>query len=726
MREYTGPPKQASVRSGRAGAALVIAAATLLFARLAVYRLRSFSYPLDLGAALAGIEATTRATVPAALATWSMLAIAVAAATLWVRSRDPELPTPYAAAAAVVVLWTAVYLSLLILGPLGLYRPLVLRALVVITIAATAAIGWRRRPTTVARGAPPGRAVVPGWWLALLAILLAIGPLTLMELGSPVSPFMDVLPLVAGVQKIVTFQYYDPFKNDASGLIALGRNAIGYDAPLSFVSLVIGAPAYLGVTSLIVPAALLLVFATYLLGRTVAGGLAGGFATLFLLQTFVWRRTPDIRGTALAFSLVAIGLAFFFGTRRVRPRIGLGGLALGLAVTVNPLIGAVGMQTASVATVVAALDLGRSFMAPVAALAAGSLLASPQVLIGLSSRVPLSALAVSAIIGLGCCIVVIRSPRARIRDQWASPYARLAAIVALPMVALAVHGYQQNEFVNDKWFGYGMLTLFALGGLAVAAERAWRDPAHGFGAALPALAIWVAFVNFTVADPRRFVPDIEMRSLASEVVPKMVSYCAPYWLCLASGMWFARVARATGVVPTIVVALLLVIYPVRLADPALDYSGDEMSVAETWGFHLTHAARGYWAGYADRRWVLDDDWRRLADVLRDEKRAGRVTYDTHLLHIAPGLNSVEVALATGVSVDLVTSQYNAQSIWLVGTRARGPESLAAAFAERPPYVLVDQANPALYPQLRDYDEILKVPRFHLYRRKGYAGPGSAP
>ena len=47
---------------------------------------------------------------------------------------------------------------------------------------------------------------------------LVIVPLTLMQIGSPVSPFMDILALIASVQKVVTFQLYNPFANDASGI----------------------------------------------------------------------------------------------------------------------------------------------------------------------------------------------------------------------------------------------------------------------------------------------------------------------------------------------------------------------------------------------------------------------------------------------------------------------------------------------------------------------------
>ena len=247
-------------------------------------------------------------------------------------------PCDLAVAAGVVLLWSATYVLLLVLGPFGLYSPAALRAIVIAVIAALLATLRRRS----GGGAVERRPWPAGAWIAIGALALAVVPLFLLQLGSPVSPFMDTLPQAASPERVVTFRSYDPYHNDPTGLWAQTRQMSGHDALFSFVALVAGTNAQLAMTSLIVPFAALQVLALYLLGRAVGGHLTGGFATLFLLQTFVWRRNTDIRGTAIAFTTVAIGLAFLFSRRRTPLRTALGGLALGLSIPVNPLVGVQG------------------------------------------------------------------------------------------------------------------------------------------------------------------------------------------------------------------------------------------------------------------------------------------------------------------------------------------------------------------------------------------------
>ena len=73
--------------------------------------------------------------------------------------------------------------------------------------------------------------------------------------------------------------------------------------------------------------------------------------------------------------------------------------------------------------------------------------------------------------------------------------------------------------------------------------------------------------------------------------------------------------------------------------------------------------------------MLDDGWRAIERTLRAEIAAGRIDYSTHVLHISPSINSVEVALGSGVAVDLITPQYDPKSIWSGNGRARGMDAL---------------------------------------------------
>ncbi len=707
------------------GTVLLVAVAVYVLARLAVLRLGNYPYPLDLHAAWSGAGTTAGATVPALVTVWTVLAVAIGAVARWLRRRAPELVASEAALGAVMVLWAMTDVVLLVLGPTGWYRPSVLRAVLAVVVVTAFLLGRAGAPRPRARRPWP-----PGAWVAALTIALVLVPLVLMQIGSPVSPFMDILALVAAVQKVVTFRYYDPFANDASGIIALGRGSVGYDAPLSFLSLVAGLPASLGISALIVPAALLQITALYLLGRRVHGSMAGGLATLFLMQTFAWRRTMDIRGTCLTFALVSAGLAMLAG-RRSGTRTTLGGLALGTAVTVNPLIGGVGMLVASVQAVVAWLDRGVPIVVSVATLGAASVFALPQVMIGLSRPAPLWSLPLVALAGLALLGGAAWLAEREWRPWRPRPYVRLVAILGLAFAALLVHARHRFEFMDDQWFGYAPLALLSTLGLAAAAATVWRRPEGRTGAAIPALTLAVGMLVYVIASPYRFTGTLDVRSLASEITTKMAYYWSPYWMALVAGVGFAWLARGRARVPVVLLVAALVIYPLRYVQEPLDYDAAELSLAETWGFHLSNAARGYHSGLPDRRWVVDDRWRTVGDVLLAEVAAGRIAYDTHVLYLTPGVNSVEMALYTGISMDPVTPQWSADNIWLVGTRVRGMQEWPAALAAEPPYVLIANFEGGGHaPDPGAYEEIAKQPGLELYRRRGLVAAtdasGTAP
>jgi hypothetical protein len=690
--------------------AVIVALAGAAVAYLAVRRLSSaFPYPLDLAAALRGARVTAPATVRAALLVWAVLAVALASIAGWIRRHTRDWSVLECWVAALVVLWAETYAALLTLGPLGLYRPWILRGLLVATVLLTVgrpAPRRRRRPWTA------------GPWLLAAAFALTVVPIALLQVGSPVSPFMDVLGYVAPVQKIVTFQYYDPWANDPAGLWSPTRQVIGYDAFFSFLALVCGLPAHLAITAPIVPAALLQLLGVYLLVRIVAGRLAAGMATLFLLQTFLWRRTPDMRSTGLAFPLMAIGLAFLLHPRRDSPRLALGGLACGVGLTVSPLIAGVGMQVAAAAAVVGWLDFRRPLLPYVLALAGASLFAAPLVLVAFAVQLPPALLLVPVAVGVLLLVAVARAARAPRRRRLALGGAiSELVIVTLPAAAMWLHASRSSELFNDNWFGYGVLLLLALGGLAVAAGDVWTRAA-GLGAVIPAIALWTGVIDFAIADPRRFYGPLEMRSLASEVTPKMTAYWWPYWLAVVTGVWFAMVGRRWSVMAAAILALTLVVYPFHHVGHSLDYDGQQLSLAESWGFNLANAARGYHSGRGDRRWVLDPSFREVASILMQERAAGRLDYWTHVLLVSPSIDSVELALWTGISVDLITPQWDPRSIWNGNGRARSPEFWPQAIAKEPRYVLLQHNAPAQFPELAAYDTLYSGGYLHLFRRRG--------
>src|SRR5262249_14527024 len=110
--------------------------------------------------------------------------------------------------------------------------------------------------------------------------------------------------------------------------------------------------AVLAETGIMLPMCCLLIVGTYRLGKSVVGDTAGGFASLFLFFTFLFLRGPGMRGTAVVFVALAIGLAFFLESRR-KPIFGIvGALALGTSVATHSLVGGIAMLLGSIALLI--------------------------------------------------------------------------------------------------------------------------------------------------------------------------------------------------------------------------------------------------------------------------------------------------------------------------------------------------------------------------------------
>lgn len=686
---------------GALSAALMAAALFWLSAQ----RMRTSSFGFDWAAARAGIATVIADTGPAALVSWLVLGLTVGIVARWLRASGAYARSE-AIAGALVAVWVGTYVALLALGPLGWFGPLVLRALLC-GVLVTLLVRGGGTP-----GPPHPR---PGRLVAVLAFAMVAPAIAALQLGSPVSPFMDVLPYIASVQKIVTFHYYDAFANDAAGLWAPTRQVGGSDAFFAWVSLVTGVPAALGITSLMLALCGFQLLGIYLLGTAVGGSLTGGFATLFVLQTFVWRRTADARGTALAFALVAVGLALLLhGYRGRRPgKAALGAASLGVSVTVNPLIGALGLLVAGLTAVVEMIDRRRGFVLFATVFAGAVLLALPQVAIGLSRALPLWVPPLVACVGVAVLAAAARRTTGGRPRPPISVWANVLAVVPLPAVALFLHARRQSEFFSDDWHEYGLLVLLGGLGLIAGAAVAWRGRRRT-PATVAALALWVGIAAHAVADPLRFQGTLETRSLASEVTTKMIYYWSPYWLALAAGVLLAVLARRVGRMPALAMALVVTVYPVRQVKEYLDYDAGGLSAAESVAFDVTNTARGYFAGYPDRRWVADAHWAVVNDALRAEIAAGRIGYYTHVLHVTQS-TGIEAALATGVSVDLVTPRYDPGSIWTVGGRSRGLDEVASLLAARPAYVLLEEYPVERFGGLPDYERIASAPRLQLFR-----------
>jgi len=177
------------------------------------------------------------------------------------------------------------------------------------------------------------------------------------ELGSPVPPYMDALNVPASVQRILTFGRYLPFDNDPYGYWSPTNQTPGTELLYAFLGL--GAHISLGVlavTAAMVPMAGLIILATYRLGRAMMGDVAGGMAAVLLFAGTLLMRVKIMRGTPVAFALVAIGLAFFVDRGRRPIRTAIGALALGTAIAAHAIDGAFAIATAGSILFIRLLD----------------------------------------------------------------------------------------------------------------------------------------------------------------------------------------------------------------------------------------------------------------------------------------------------------------------------------------------------------------------------------
>lgn len=243
--------------------------------------------------------------------------------------------------------WIFAYLAGNLLGPIGLFRSWTIWLILV------AAVVW------IARNSPKLEIPSPstGQKLALLACVIMAVSTVPVELGSPVPPYMDALNVPASVQRILTFGRYLPFDNDPYGYWSPTNQTPGTELLYAFLGL--GAHISLGVlavTAAMVPMAGLIILATYRLGRAMMGDVAGGMAAVLLFAGTLLMRVKIMRGTPVAFALVAIGLAFFVDRGRRPIRTAIGALALGTAIAAHAIDGAFAIATAGSILFIRLLD----------------------------------------------------------------------------------------------------------------------------------------------------------------------------------------------------------------------------------------------------------------------------------------------------------------------------------------------------------------------------------
>ena len=710
---------EGSVKAGGAGdrrqwiaAWIGVAAITVL----AIWRLRDFPYHLSWIAAIRGMSDVVRATLWAAVRVWIFWAWSAAVVAGLVLRIDPEIDLSDAILAGSGGVWVLGYFLGVLLGPLRLFNTATLWAL----LALGTVWLWYHPPRI--RRSP----VTTGQKLALLAAgLLAVSMLPL-QLASPVAPFMDVLAVPSAAQRVITFGVYLPFDNDPYGIWVPAAQSLGLELFLAMLGF--GADLHLGAGALaqsqaMLPIAVLMIFATWRLGKTLFNDTAGGVAALLLFWTCLFRRAQGVRGTVIDFVLIGIGLAFFLDPSHRRTLIALGAMFLGAAVASYSLNGGFAMIIASAGVVFWLVEGDyRLFIAGVLCMAGATLIATPDIAISTAHHLPYLALAAS--VAAGIALILIVSARIPLTSQIGGR--RALRILNITLIAAFIVAVSRRQYVEHNSLLYQvaanlpLLAFFCVVGLFAAAVVLWRDDEAPISyPALAAAALAFAFVGEYV-DVLAHTPEYS-KTLLWDVVPKLVDYWCPYFLVFPAGFAVALAYDRWSRPAVFFVLMTMLIYPIHMIKEPIYYDSAEHSISEHWAFNLQQAAEGYWVGAADGRWTMDPTGFALVECLRKEVSAGRITPATHILHLTQETNAwglAQIAIFTGIDDDPIDFQYDPNNNFQVGSRVRGLDDLPYAMCRRPPYILEQCPAPAwMGDPPAGYEKLFDRGKFRLYRRE---------
>jgi hypothetical protein len=567
-----------------------------------------------------------------------------------------------------------------ILAQIGLFRAPIL---VVIDVAILAA-GWRLRPLIETTWRPRWT-VIGSLPIAALVGAIWLGPV-LLQLASPVVPFIDVLPNhVAPAEHLRTFGVFTPLTATQSPIYGPSRTLLGFTAVLGAVTTIAGLPATLVAAAFVLPTTLLIGVAAYRLAVVAAGPTAAPWALLAFALTGSFARLGDDRATVVVLPLVAWALAFVLERAR-EPNAGrrsadevwrwpdgvMLGLALGAAILVHPIIGALAVGTVAIVALARPSLFGG--LGVTAGLTAATL-AVPQLttMIGIALPTIVAALAIPAAVLVGLA-----------SDRASATYpAMLRAVRWLPLVLIPVALVAAIPAAGN--------VVTAPGPFIEATALVLIASAVGFAAGVPAarspVVLAAVVLGFGVALATQLVPEKGAGLLGQAIrfeLPKTLYYWLPVALAIPAAatldwLWrtdrFAWLARVGAVAAWVVVAAL----PLRL-EPIDALHLGEHRFSEALAIDLRYDGTGFWTGYPDSREVVDLPRRELIDAVRGEIDAGRIGPDTPILHVARSFQqwvATPLGVFTGVTETDATLETE-DSIHTVGGRLLHLESLQAA------------------------------------------------
>lgn len=651
--------------------------------------------------ALQGLLDELPVTLPAALLMLVVTAVDLGAGLVIARlvRRTPFDSITDAALSAMVATVLKDLAFLAVLGQIGLFRSPILWVADVLILAAA----WRLRPIFANRQWRPSLERLGSLPFAVLIGIVWAGPI-LLQLASPVVPFIDVLPNhVAPAEHLRTFGSFGPLTETQSPIYGPSRTLLGYIGLLGTLTTMSGLAATLALSAFILPSTILVGIGAYRLATAVAGSAAGPWGLFAFALTGTFARLSDDRATVVVLPLVAWALALVVDRVRTSPVESaeprgaaraeqypwlsdgvLLGLGLAAAIFVHPIIGALAVATVGV---VAAAIPERAGSLGITAAFTAAIAAIPQLTTMVGIALPTS----FAIVGIPVAILAGSAIERTTALHW--PLLWLVRWSPVILIPVAVYAATQVDFSFDKGprpIIEGAALLLLVGGVgAIAGAPGARSPVVLAGAA----------IGLVVAFGTQLVP-VDGTGLLGQALrfelPKTLYYWLPAivavgaaaalaWLWQAPSVpWLARV----GAVGMFVVVAAV---PLRAA-PIDDRHLGEHRLSEALAIDLRWAGTGYWTGFPDTRNLVDPPRQALIAAVRAEIDAGRITADTRVLHIARSFQqwvATPLGVFTGVTETDVSPDAE-HSIHTVGGRLRDYKELPDLLASQDyPYLLYE-------------------------------------
>jgi hypothetical protein len=664
-----------------------------------------------------GLGAVIPSTALAALRVWTFWAIATLVIGGFLLRADPGLELFDAIFAGALGTVIFAYVAGNLLGPMGLFRALTVWLALIAGIVMLA-----RKPPRPQLHTPSS-----GIKLALLAcVLVAVGVMP-MQLGSPVPPYMDVLNNPASAQRVITFHLYLPWNNDPYGHWSPGIQTPGLELFYALLAIGSGTPlAVLAETAATLPMIFVIILAAWRLGRVLMDDEAGGFAATLLFATTIFMRGIQMRGTALAFILVAGGLAFLLDRERRPLRFALGAMILGVAFSWHAIDAAMGSMVAIAGVGFDCLEddwriVAREFSCLFGAL----LLAVPEFAVAMVIRVPYPALPAFQLAGIGLIYLAARRLPPRIGGAPPSvEWVRRGIVLAVLAVVVLV----PSGIAISVWHSFAALSMLCVVGLLIAGTVGYQR-ATGIWIAAIALALANA-AQYGVALGIRAWPDPQAQFGLNDIVYKLQEYWAPYFLVFPAAVVFSFIFRRFSRTLAITALFIFVIFPWQ-GHTERDINYNEHALVDQWAVNWQTAKTGWWSNSPDHRWLQSPAEFALIDKLRGEIRAGRITPATHIVHVAPESiiwkDELLYSLYLGIDDDLYLRKpdHDLNKGPTARSRMHSVIMLPAALAADPPYIAVYHQAPAwLNLPPSGYSEIFHRGEISLYRRNRVRSPES--